>query len=174
MAKDPRRACHAHCFWPATLTLRPGRPRSARASHSRILPASLSAIAHNPPTLWASADPEAPLHPDNNRRGGITKDEEKAKTPPQNAPPVEVLRVAPAPQRSYLHRRRPPPTPSSPVRLGPRPLHPQGAASRQDPPRAPQAAESTRRPPQLQPTWRATCCLLGCEYIQTQHHALLT
>ena len=38
----PLRACHAHCLRPAALTLRPRRPRSARASRSRILHASPS------------------------------------------------------------------------------------------------------------------------------------
>ena len=38
----PLRACHAHCLRPAALTLRPRRPRSARASRSGILHASPS------------------------------------------------------------------------------------------------------------------------------------
>jgi hypothetical protein len=39
---SPLRACHAHCLRPAALTLRPRRPRSARASRSGILHASPS------------------------------------------------------------------------------------------------------------------------------------
>ena len=40
--QSPLRACHAHCLRPAALTLRPRRPRSARASRSGILHASPS------------------------------------------------------------------------------------------------------------------------------------